>query len=128
MSTTSSIRTLIASLAVVAASALLAQPVKEVTVIAYGDTRFTDPDNVTATSPLARAALIARIAEERPDAILISGDLPWHGGEKDDYARFRSETEAWRSRRLRVIPALGNHEFSQCLPDACLENWWIGVS
>ncbi len=74
-------------------------------MIAYGDTRFTDPSNVTATSPLARAALIARIAEERPDAILISGDVPWHGGEKDDYTRFRSETEVWRSRGLRVIPA-----------------------
>ncbi len=24
-----------------------------------------------------------------------------------------------------VIPALGNHEFSQCLPEACLENWWM---
>jgi 3',5'-cyclic AMP phosphodiesterase CpdA len=124
MSTISIVRTLIASVAVVAASGLFAQPQKEVTVIAYGDTRFTDPSNVTATSPLARAALIARIAEERPDAILISGDLPWHGGEKDDYARFRGETEAWRSRNLRVIPALGNHEFSQCLPDGCLENWW----
>jgi acid phosphatase type 7 len=124
MSTPSRARALIASFAVIAASGLFAQPEKEVTVIAYGDTRFTDPSNVTATSPLARAALIARIAEERPDAILISGDVPWHGGEKDDYARFRSETEAWRSRGLSVIPALGNHEFSQCLPDACLENWW----
>jgi hypothetical protein len=93
-------------------------------VIAYGDTRFTDPGNVTATNPLARAALIARIADERPDAIIISGDVPWHGGEKDDYARFRSETDAWRLRRLSVLPALGNHEFSQCLPEACLENWW----
>jgi 3',5'-cyclic AMP phosphodiesterase CpdA len=124
MSTPSGIRALITSFAVIAASALFAQPEKEVTVIAYGDTRFTDPSNVTATSPLARAALIARIAEEHPDAILISGDVPWHGGEKDDYARFRSETEPWRSRGLSVIPALGNHEFSQCLPDACLENWW----
>jgi hypothetical protein len=124
MSTPSGIRALITSFAVIAASALFAQPEKEVTVIAYGDTRFTDPSNVTATSPLARAALIARIAEEHPDAILISGDVPWHGGEKDDYARFRSETEAWRSRGLSVLPALGNHEFSQCLPDACLENWW----
>jgi 3',5'-cyclic AMP phosphodiesterase CpdA len=124
MSTTTRTRTLIASLAVVAASGLFAQPRKEVTVIAYGDTRFTDPGNVTATNPLASAALIARIADERPDAIIISGDVPWHGGEKDDYARFRSETEAWRSRGLKVIPALGNHEFSQCLPEACLENWW----
>jgi 3',5'-cyclic AMP phosphodiesterase CpdA len=123
MSPISRIPVLIASLAVVAASGLSAQR-QNITVIAYGDTRFTDPVNVTATSPLARAALIGRIAEERPDAILISGDLPWHGGEKDDYARYQSETEAWRSRRLRVIPALGNHEFSQCLPDACLENWW----
>ena len=123
MSTISRLPALIASLAVVAASGLSAQR-RNVTVIAYGDTRFTDPSNVTATSPLARAALVARIADERPDAILVSGDLPWHGGEKDDYARFQSETEAWRSRRLRVIPALGNHEFSQCLPEACLENWW----
>src|SRR5580765_5138546 len=108
MSTTTRTRALIGSFALLAASGLFAQPTKEVTVIAYGDTRFTDPGNVTATNPLARAALIARIADERPDAILISGDVPWHGGEKDDYARFRSETEAWRSRGLSVIPALGN--------------------
>src|SRR5262245_36385167 len=119
----SRIPVLIASLAVGAASGLSAQR-QNITVIAYGDTRFTDPANVTATSPLARAALIGRITEERPDAILVSGDLPWHGGEKDDHCRFWSETGAWRSRRLRVIPALGNHEFSQCLPEACLENWW----
>jgi 3',5'-cyclic AMP phosphodiesterase CpdA len=123
MSTTS-IRGLLASLVVVAVGGLLAQQQTAVTVIAYGDTRFTDPGNVTATSPPARAALVARIADERPDAILVSGDLPWHGGEKDDYARFQSETAVWRSRRLKVIPALGNHEFSQCLPEACLENWW----
>jgi hypothetical protein len=124
MSTNHRTRALIVSFAVAAAAGLLAQSGKEVTVIVYGDTRFTDPGNVTATSPLARAALIARIADERPDAVLISGDVPWHGGEQGDYDRFRIETEAWRSRRLRVIPALGNHEFSQCLPEACLENWW----
>src|SRR5215831_10587003 len=88
-------RALIVSCAVAAASGLFAQSGKEVTVIVYGDTRFTDPGNVTATSPLARAALIAHIAGERPDAILISGDLPWHGGVQDDYDRFRTETEAW---------------------------------
>jgi hypothetical protein len=42
----------------------------------YGDTRFTDPSNVTATNPRARGALIARIADERPDAVVISGDVP----------------------------------------------------
>ena len=124
MTTRHIVHTLLASLAFAAGSGLFAQSEKPVTVIAYGDTRFTDPSNVTATNPVARAALIARIAEERPDAILVSGDLPWHGGEKDDYGRFLIETGPWRSRGLRVIPALGNHEFSQCLPEACLENWW----
>ena len=47
-----------------AVGGMRSQPEKPVTVIALGDTRFTDPANVTATSPLARAALIARIAEE----------------------------------------------------------------
>jgi 3',5'-cyclic AMP phosphodiesterase CpdA len=97
---------------------------KPATIIAYGDTRFTDPTNVTATNPQARTALTARIAEHQPDAIVMSGDVPWHGGTKDDYAQFVSETAVWRSHNLRVLPALGNHEFSQCLPEACLENWW----
>jgi len=95
-----------------------------VTVIAYGDTRFTDPSNTTATSPLARHALIARIAEERPDALLISGDLPYHGGVVDDYDVFHAETEPWRALHIRVLPALGNHEFSQCQAADCVEHWW----
>jgi calcineurin-like phosphoesterase family protein len=97
---------------------------QSVTVVAYGDTRFTDPSNTTATSPAARHALVARIADERPDAILISGDLPWHGGTVADYDVFRAETEVWRARHLRILPALGNHEFSQCGPGDCLEHWW----
>jgi 3',5'-cyclic AMP phosphodiesterase CpdA len=111
-------------LGVAVVGALHAQSARPVTIIAYGDTRFTNPSNVTATSPAARAALIARIGEEQPDAIVISGDLPWHGGVADDYAQFRAETERWRTQRLRVIPALGNHEFSQCAPAVCLERWW----
>ena len=102
----------------------VAQRTQAITVIAYGDTRFTDPTNVTATNPRARAALIKRIADEMPDAVVISGDLPWHGGVVDDYARYRTETNVWRTKRIRVIPALGNHEFSQCEPQTCLDNWW----
>jgi 3',5'-cyclic AMP phosphodiesterase CpdA len=95
-----------------------------VTVILYGDTRFTDPANTTAANPTARAALVARIADEQPDAIVINGDLPWHGGDAADYDVFRSETAAWRAHALRVIPALGNHEFSKGDPAECLEHWW----
>jgi len=97
---------------------------RPVTIVAYGDTRFTDPTNTTATSPPARHALVARIADERPDAILISGDLPWHGGTIGDYDVFRRETEVWRTRHLRILPALGNHEFAQCEPVDCVEHWW----
>ena len=93
-------------------------------VIAYGDTRFTDASNTTATNPAARHALIARIADERPSAILISGDLPWHGGIASDYTVFRAETDLWGQRELKVLPALGNHEFAQCAPAECLEHWW----
>ena len=91
-----------------------------VTVIACGDTRFTDPSNVTATNPGARRALVAQIAGEHPDAILVSGDLPWLGGVTSDYDEFRKETAAWRDEHLRILPALGNHEFAQCSPDVCL--------
>src|SRR5262249_47396307 len=102
----------------------VAQSEKPVVVLAYGDTRFTDPANVTATNPIARKVLIARMAEERPDAIVISGDVPWHGGVPDDYVQFRRETEVWRSLRIPVVPATGNHEFPHGEPQACLENWW----
>ena len=95
-----------------------------VTVVAYGDMRFTDPANVTATDPVARAALVERIAEERPDAVLLSGDVPWHGGTVADYEQYHKETASWRARGLRVFPAIGNHEFSQCEPSVCIENWW----
>ncbi|HUJ31143.1 MAG TPA: metallophosphoesterase [Candidatus Acidoferrum sp.] len=94
------------------------------TVIAYGDMRFTDPSNTTATNPTARQALAKRIAEEMPDAILLNGDVPWHGGDQDDYVVYRDETQAWRDAHLRVFPALGNHEFADCEAPQCLANWW----
>ena len=97
---------------------------KRVTVISYGDTRFTDPLNTTATNPVTRRALVKRIAEEKPDAVLLNGDVPWHGGNQADYAVYRDETQPWRDAHLRVFPALGNHEFSQCEVPQCLANWW----
>ena len=95
-----------------------------VTVVAAGDSRFTDPSNTTATSPQARHALVARIAEEQPAAVLISGDVPWHGGNPKDYEEYLAETAIWGTDGLRVFPVLGNHEFSQCAVPECLEHWW----
>jgi Calcineurin-like phosphoesterase len=95
-----------------------------ITVIAYGDMRFTDPSNTTATNPVVRLALVKRIAGEEPDALLLNGDVPWHGGTQDDYDVYRTETQPWRDEHLRVFPALGNHEFSHCEVPQCLTNWW----
>jgi Calcineurin-like phosphoesterase len=94
------------------------------TIIAYGDMRFTDTSNVTATDPIARQAIVKRITEEKPDAVLLNGDVPWHGGTPDDYKVYGSETQSWRTARLRIFPALGNHEFSRCEVPECLANWW----
>jgi acid phosphatase type 7 len=94
------------------------------TVVAYGDMRFTDPANVTATTPAARRALIQRILAEKPDAVLLNGDVPWHGGDRNDYEVYRTETQVWRDSNLRIFPALGNHEFAQCEVPQCLGNWW----
>jgi hypothetical protein len=97
---------------------------KPLTVVAYGDMRFTDPANLDASNPTARQALVVRVALERPDAILLNGDVPWHGGDKADYSVYQAETAAWRTNRLRVYAALGNHEFIGCEVRQCLENWW----
>ena len=96
---------------------------KHWTIIAYGDTRFTDPSNHEVTNPEARRALVAKIAAEHPDALLISGDIPYNGGHANDYAVYRSETAAWRDEGLRVYPAIGNHELhgDEIKRPA---NWW----
>jgi calcineurin-like phosphoesterase family protein len=95
-----------------------------ITLIIYGDMRFTDPANVTATNPRIRKWLVDHIAAEHPSAVLLNGDVPLAGSNVDDYRIFKEETKPWRDAGLRVFPALGNHEFHG--PDAhqCLENWW----
>jgi hypothetical protein len=92
-------------------------------LIAYGDTRFTDARETAASNPIARRALIAKIADEKPAAIFINGDLPWHGVAAD-YDAYRDETRQWREQRLRIYPALGNHEFAACGEPECLNRWW----
>ena len=92
-------------------------------LITYGDTRFTQPRETQASSPKARRAVVAKIAGEHPAAIFINGDLPYHGITAD-YEVYRSETQVWRDRQLRVYPALGNHELSACFPSSCLDRWW----
>src|SRR5277367_1202386 len=71
-------------------------------IIAYGDTRFTDPTNETATNPKVRRWLVAEISKTKPDLILVSGDLPWNGGVANDYVVYHAETAVWRTQHLLI--------------------------
>ena len=92
-------------------------------IIVYGDMRFTDPKETSATNPKVRRWLVDKIAEEKPDAVLLAGDVPWRGGEASDYDVYRAETKVWHDAHLFIYPALGNHEFEGSERE-CLEHWW----
>jgi hypothetical protein len=94
------------------------------TLIEYGDMRFTNPDNKDVANPQARKLLVDKIASEHPDAIQLSGDVPYAGNHPADYAVYVTETAAWRAEKLRVYPALGNHELAGSDKAADVENWW----
>ena len=93
-------------------------------IVVYGDMRFTDPSETSATNPKVRRWLVEKIAAEKPDAVLLSGDVAWKGGQANDYAVYHSESQSWRKEHLRVYPSLGNHEFEGGSERQCLENWW----
>jgi hypothetical protein len=96
---------------------------KPLVFVAYGDMRFTDAQETEATNPSARRALVAKVASEKPQAVFVNGDVPYHGL-TEDYAVFHDETVGWRRQHLRVYPALGNHEFAVCQMPICLDRWW----
>lgn len=102
-------------------------PEKEIpaswTLIAYGDMRFTNPLDTNDTNPKVRRWLVEQVAAEHPDAVLLSGDLPFNGFLASDYAIYRAETESWRKAGLRIYPALGNHELRGDQARG-LKNWW----
>jgi hypothetical protein len=64
---------------------------------------------------------VAKVATEKPDALLLSGDVPLSGGVANDYVVYREETAAWRTAGLKVFPAMGNHELKGT---GGVENWW----
>jgi hypothetical protein len=65
-------------------------------LVAYGDTRFTDPAVTAGTNPGVRKWLADRIADEHPDALLLTGDTPFTGSSRADWQVFQTETSRWR--------------------------------
>lgn len=79
-------------------------------LVAYGDTRFTDPSVTSGTNPRVRKWLVDRIAEEQPAALLMTGDTPYTGSLDADWSEFQNETASWRANHILVLPTTGNHE------------------
>ena len=98
---------------------------RDLNLIVYGDMRFTDPANTKDANPVARKLLVEKIASEHPDALQLTGDVPLAGARVADYTQYAAETGSWRSGKLRVYPALGNHELAGTEnKQAAIENWW----
>ena len=85
------------------------KPDQDLRILVYGDMRFTAPANTSATDPRARKWLAAKVGAEHADAMLITGDIPFHGSDPRDWQVFQQEAASW-AKRPRVYPTVGNHE------------------
>jgi acid phosphatase type 7 len=79
-------------------------------IVVYGDMRFTDPSNSSDTQPGVRKWLAQKVGEEKPDVMLLTGDMPFHGSDAADWKVYEQETALWTQERLRIYPTIGNHE------------------
>jgi acid phosphatase type 7 len=79
-------------------------------LVAYGDMRFTDPAVTSGTNPRVRKWLAEKIADEHPEALLLTGDMPFTGSSTADWQVFQNETARWREEHILLLPTTGNHE------------------
>jgi acid phosphatase type 7 len=79
--------------------------------VAYGDIRFTSRWLREVSQPAARRALVKAIAGEKPDLVLISGDIPFRGAVASDWNVYENEIQPLKKARIPILPTLGNHEF-----------------
>jgi acid phosphatase type 7 len=78
--------------------------------VAYGDTRFHDPNDHDAANPEVRVTLVKAIADANPAFICFTGDVVYNGHDADDWKVFDTETAVWRDKKIPIYPALGNHD------------------
>lgn len=78
--------------------------------VAYGDTRFMDPADHEHSDPERRRAIVNQIATDKPDFVVINGDIVHDGGASGEWKVFDQESAPWRNAGIRVFPALGNHD------------------
>lgn len=78
--------------------------------VAYGDTRFHDPNDTDAANPPVRRALVQAIGDVNPSFICFTGDIVYNGYDANDWKVWDAETSVWRDKKIPVYPALGNHD------------------
>ena len=78
--------------------------------VAYGDTRFHDPDDTEAANPAVRVALVKAIAAADPAFVCFTGDIVYNGNDVNDWKTWDTETSIWRDKKIPIYPALGNHD------------------
>ena len=69
-----------------------------------------DPNDTRHSNATARVALVNRIAKEKPFFVGISGDVVYEGSNVQEWLQFDRETKVWRDQKLKVFPAIGNHD------------------
>lgn len=93
------------------------------TFVGYGDMRFTDPADASHSNAVVRREEIARIVEEKPAFVVISGDLVLSGADAQDWKVFDAETAPLREAGIELLPALGNHDVAGA-EDQALANYF----
>jgi 3',5'-cyclic AMP phosphodiesterase CpdA len=79
--------------------------------VVCGDTRgWITGEYWRAPSGFERRAVFDRLAEERPDFVLNTGDLVSAGSSGSQWEVFDVETSALRANGIAYLPALGNHD------------------
>lgn len=91
--------------------------------VAYGDTRFHNPNDTEAANPAVRVALVNAIADSNPAFVCFTGDIVYNGYDINDWKVWDQETSIWREKKIPVYPALGNHDLHAPLQTA-LDNYF----
>lgn len=91
--------------------------------VAYGDSRFHNPNDDRAANPAVRQELVKAIAEVKPAFVTVSGDIVFNGQDPNDWKVWDNETSIWRTQHIPIYPALGNHDL-QGIPHIALSNYF----
>src|SRR5205807_5231569 len=84
--------------------------------IAYGDTRFHNPQDTEAANLPVRLALVRAIADANPAFVCFTGDLVYNGNDTDDWKTWDNETSIWHEKGIPIFPAWGITIFTATRP------------